>query len=231
MVDWWVSTAPVEYPQAVALMEERAEQIRAGAKRELVWLLEHPPLYTAGSSARPEELLEPHRLPVFPTGRGGRYTYHGPGQRIIYVMLDLNRRGRDVRAFVAALEAWLIETLGHLGVSAATRPGRIGIWVRDPQGNGADEAKVAALGIRLRHWVSLHGVALNVEPDLAHFAGIVPCGITDAAVTSLAKLGVDARMEELDRALRTVFENRFGPTADVAPPTFSSAPPSGAPKH
>jgi lipoyl(octanoyl) transferase len=231
MVDWWVSTAPVEYPQAVALMEERAERIRAGAERELVWLLEHPPLYTAGSSARPEELLEPGRLPVFPTGRGGRYTYHGPGQRIIYVMLDLNRRGRDVRAFVAALEAWLIEALGQLGVRGETRPVRIGIWVRDPRGTGTGEAKVAALGIRLRRWVSLHGLALNVDPDLGHFAGIVPCGIADAAVTSLAELGIEVRMEEVDRTLKTVFENRFGPTADVAPPAFSSAQPSGAPKH
>lgn len=220
-VEWAVSSAPVEYPQAVAAMEQRAELIGAGTKRELVWLLEHPPLYTAGTSARPEELLAPGRLPVFTSGRGGRFTYHGPGQRIVYVMLDLNRRGRDVRAFVAALESWLIETLLHFDIEGETRPGRIGIWVRRPERGEAAEAKIAAIGIRIRRWVSLHGLALNVDPELELFSGIVPCGIAGAAVTSLADLGRATRMEEVDGVLRAVFERRFGPTASVAPPTSS----------
>jgi lipoyl(octanoyl) transferase len=214
VADWAVSPAPVDYLAAVALMERRAERIAAGAESELVWLLEHPPLYTAGTSARAEELLAPSRLPVFATGRGGRYTYHGPGQRIAYVMLDLNRRGRDVRAFVAALEGWLIDALAELGVRGGTRPGRIGIWIGRP----GSEAKIAALGIRLRRWVSLHGIALNVDPELEHFSGIVPCGIADAGVTSLARLGVNARMEDVDKALRVAFERRFGPTRDAALP-------------
>lgn len=208
----------MDYLQAVALMEQRAERIAADAERELVWLLEHPPLYTAGSSARPEELLEPGRLPVFASGRGGRYTYHGPGQRIIYVMLDLSRRGRDVRTFVAGLETWLIEALGHFHVEGETRAGRIGVWVQRPQAAMTAEAKIAAIGIRIRRWVSLHGLALNVDPELEHFSGIVPCGITGAAVTSLADLGVRVELEEVDRALRSAFERRFGPTVSVAPP-------------
>jgi len=232
IVEWAVSTVPVAYPQAVAFMEERVARIRSGSARELVWLLEHPPLYTAGSSARPEELLEPGRLPVYATGRGGRYTYHGPGQRIVYVMLDLNRRGRDVRAFVGGLESWLIAALGHLGVAGETRADRIGIWVRDPRaGTDTEEAKIAAIGLRLKRWVSLHGVALNVDPDLAHFAGIVPCGIADGRVTSLARLGIAAGMSEVDRALRASFEDRFGRTGDVRPPALCSSLSADIPKR
>ncbi len=225
-VEWAVSAAPVDYPAAVELMEQRAERIAAGAESELVWLLEHPPLYTAGTSARAEELLLPNRFPVFAAGRGGRYTYHGPGQRIAYVMLDLNRRGRDVRAFVAALEGWLIDALADLGVRGGTRPGRIGIWVEQAGRDAGSDAKIAALGIRLRRWVSLHGVALNVDPELEHFSGIVPCGIADAGVTSLARLGVDARMKDVDRALRGAFERRFGPTRDVALPELQALMPA-----
>ena len=226
VAEWAVSPAPVAYLQAVALMERRAERIAAGAESELVWLLEHPPLYTAGTSARAEELLAPGRLPVFTTGRGGRYTYHGPGQRIAYVMLDLNRRGRDVRAFVAALEGWLIDALGHFGVKGETRPGRIGIWVERPERGAAGDAKIAALGIRLKRWVSLHGIALNVDPELEHFSGIVPCGIADADVTSLARLGVDVGMEDVDKALRGAFERRFGPTRDAALPELQALMPA-----
>ncbi|HXF53781.1 MAG TPA: lipoyl(octanoyl) transferase LipB [Hyphomicrobiaceae bacterium] len=223
VVEWAVSTSPVAYPRAVAVMEERVARIRAGSARELVWLLEHPPLYTAGASARAEELLEPGRLPVYATGRGGRYTYHGPGQRIVYVMLDLNRRGRDVRAFVGALESWLIAALARLGVVGETRAGRIGIWVRDPRVEAdTGEAKIAAIGLRLKRWVSLHGLALNVDPDLAHFTGIVPCGIADSRVTSLSRLGIATGMSEVDRALRASFEERFGPTYDVGPPALGS---------
>jgi lipoyl(octanoyl) transferase len=182
-------------------MEARVATILEGSAPETVWLLEHPPLYTAGTSAAPEELLDPTRLPVFRTGRGGRYTYHGPGQRVAYVMLDLSARGRDVHAFVRALEAWLIATLARLGVEGERREGQIGVFVA--------EAKIASIGIRLRHWVSFHGVSLNVDPDLQHFAGIVPCGLS-APVTSLAALGVSADMQRVDAALRSAFEEIFG---------------------
>jgi lipoyl(octanoyl) transferase len=200
-VEWVLSREPVPYEVAVEAMEARVAAIFEGRAPESVWLLEHPPLYTAGTSAAPEELLEPSWLPVFRTGRGGRFTYHGPGQRVAYVMLDLSIRGRDVHAFVHALEDWLIVALARLGVEAKRRDGQIGVF--------AGEAKIASIGIRLRHWVSFHGVSLNVDPNLEHFAGIIPCGLT-SPVTSLAALGIDADMERVDAALRTSFEEIFG---------------------
>jgi lipoyl(octanoyl) transferase len=210
--EWLISPRPVDYAAAVRAMELRAEAIAAGRAPELVWLLEHPPLYTAGSSARAEELLDPHRFPVYETGRGGRFTYHGPGQRVVYVMLDVKRRCGDVRAFVAALEDWIIATLAGLGVPGETRPGRVGIWVRRPDKGPNAEDKIAAIGLRLRKWVSLHGLSLNVDPDLSHYAGIVPCGVEDHGVTSLADLGAPASMEAVDNVLRRQFERCFGPT-------------------
>jgi lipoyl(octanoyl) transferase len=200
-VQWLVSPAPVPYEAAVEAMDARVAAILQGRMPEAVWLLEHPPLYTAGTSAVPEELLEPSRFPVFRTGRGGRFTYHGPGQRVAYVMLDLSASGRDVRAFVRALEDWLIATLARLGVEGERREGQIGVFV------GA--AKIASIGVRLRHWVSFHGVSLNVDPNLEHFAGIVPCGLI-SPVTSLGALGVDADMRRADAALRSAFEEVFG---------------------
>lgn len=200
--EWRVAAAPVGYPEAVAEMEARAPAIAAGEAPELVWLLEHPPLYTAGTSADPSELREPGRFPVFASGRGGRYTYHGPGQRIVYVLLDLNRRGRDVRRFVGALESWIIAALGDFSVAGHTSCGRIGVWVDGPDG----EAKIAAIGVRIRRWVSLHGFAINVAPDLGHFSGIVPCGIAEFGVTSLRALGSDADLAAVDAALARHFE-------------------------
>jgi lipoyl(octanoyl) transferase len=196
-------------------MEARAEAIAQGAAGELVWLLEHPPLYTAGVSARPADLLDPQRFPVFRSGRGGQFTYHGPGQRVAYVMLDLTRRGRDVRAFVQALQAWIIGALARLGVQGEAREGRVGVWVAAA---GGREDKVAAIGVKLRRWVSFHGVSLNVDPDLGHFDGIVPCGVTAHGVTSLAALGVPASMAETDAALQAAFVEVFGPVADAPPP-------------
>ena len=200
-VEWHVSPAPVTYEAAVEAMEARVAAILVGRMPEAVWLLEHPALYTAGTSAAPEELIEPARFPVFRTGRGGRFTYHGPGQRVAYVMLDLGRRGRDVRAFVHAIEDWLIAALARLGVEGERREAQIGVFV--------GEEKIASIGVRLRHWVSFHGVSLNVDPNLEHFAGIVPCGLT-SPVTSLAALGVDADMHRVDAALRASFEEVFG---------------------
>jgi lipoyl(octanoyl) transferase len=197
-IEWRVSEGLVPYPEALAFMEERAAAIRAGTAPECIWLLEHPPLFTAGTSADPAELFNPQGFPVFEAGRGGRYTYHGPGQRVGYLLLDLGKRGRDVRAFVCALENWLIAALADLGVSAHRSPGRIGIWV----GEGASEAKIGALGIRVRRWVTLHGFSINVAPDLAHFTGIVPCGIAEFGVTSLRELEIKAGTAELDAALR-----------------------------
>ena len=205
-LEWQISETPVPYPEAVAAMERRVAEIRAGTAPELVWLLEHPPLYTAGTSARPEDLLDP-RFPVFQSGRGGQYTYHGPGQRIAYVMLDLRRRGPDVRAFVCNLENWVIAVLAGFGVRGERRDGRVGVWV-DRGRNGGD-AKIAAVGVRVRHWITFHGISLNVEPDLQHYAGIVPCGISDAGVTSLVDLGITASMAEVDAALRHCFETVF----------------------
>ncbi|MDE2356100.1 MAG: lipoyl(octanoyl) transferase LipB [Alphaproteobacteria bacterium] len=211
---WTLSPQPVPYPDAVSVMEDRVEALIEGRSEEMVWLLEHPALYTAGVSARPEDLLQPDRLPVFPAARGGKHTYHGPGQRVVYVMLDLRRRRQDVRAFVAALEAWLIETLASLGVLGAVRPGRVGVWVDV----GAEERKIAAVGLKLRRWVSFHGISLNVAPDLNDFAGIVPCGIAEHGVTSLAALGAPADMARVDLALRDAFERQFGATRVGPPP-------------
>lgn len=209
-IEWRVSETAVDYPAAVEEMEGRVAAIRVGAAAELVWLLEHPPLYTAGTSARHEELLEPSRLPVHRTGRGGRYTYHGPGQRIAYVMLDLRRRGQDVRCYVHRLEEWIIRTLACFAVRGERRDGRVGIWVVRPSGN---EEKIAAIGVRVRRWVTYHGLALNVDPELDHYRGIVPCGIAEHGVTSLAKLGIAATMEKVDTALRRTFAEVF----EVAP--------------
>jgi lipoyl(octanoyl) transferase len=205
-IEWRVSETLVEYAAAVEEMEGRVAAIRAGAAAELVWLLEHPSLYTAGTSARHEELLEPGRLPVHRTGRGGRYTYHGPGQRIVYVMLDLRRRGQDVRCYVHQLEEWIIRTLACFAVRGDRRDGRVGIWVVRPSGN---EEKIAAIGVRVRQWVTYHGLALNVDPELDHYRGIVPCGIAEHGVTSLARLGIAATMEEVDTALRRTFAEVF----------------------
>ena len=200
-VEWLKTATPVPYPEAVASMEARAAAIGLGQAPECIWLLEHPAIYTAGTSASEEELLEPQRFPVFRTGRGGRFTYHGPGQRVAYVMLDLSQRGRDVRAFVASLEDWLIGTLARLGVQAERRQGQIGVFVQG--------AKIASIGVRVRRWVTFHGVSLNVDPDLEHFSGIVPCGLS-TKVTSLAALGAETDMELVDRALRAAFEDVFG---------------------
>jgi lipoyl(octanoyl) transferase len=217
-----MSSTPIDYLDAVGAMQERAAAIAAGTQPELVWLLEHPPLYTAGTSSRPDELLRADRFPVFQTGRGGRLTYHGPGQRVAYVMLDVKRRGGDVRAFVASLEAWLIGSLADLGVVGETRAERIGVWVCRPEKGAGIEEKIAALGLRLTRGVSLHGISLNVAPDLSHYDGIVPCGIAKHGVTSLADLGQCHAMEVVDKALRSHFERRFGPTADAAPPHATS---------
>jgi lipoyl(octanoyl) transferase len=210
-VEWRISAGLVPYEEAVAEMETRIAAIRAGAASELVWLLEHPPLYTAGTSARAEDLLDPTRLPVYPTGRGGQYTYHGPGQRIAYVMLDLNRWDRDVRCHVWRLEEWAIATLARFNVRGARRDGRVGVWVA--RRDGGDD-KIAAAGVRVRRWVTYHGLALNIDPDLDDYRGIVPCGIDPAAsghgVTSLARLGIAASMTEVDTALRATFGEVFG---------------------
>jgi lipoyl(octanoyl) transferase len=200
-IEWRVSDAPVPYEEALGFMEARAAAVRAGSARECVWLLEHPPLFTAGTSADPAELFNPQDFPVFQAGRGGRYTYHGPGQRVGYVMLDLEKRGKDVRCFVHALEGWMIGALAELGVHAHRAPGRIGIWV----GEGADEAKIGALGVRVKRWVTLHGFAINVAPDLSHFSGIVPCGIAEFGVTSLAGLGKQMPITRVDAALKQGF--------------------------
>lgn len=208
-VQWRSSDGPVAYPEAVAFMEQRVAEIRDGEAPETVWLLEHPPLYTAGTSADPAELLNSDRFPVFQSGRGGRFTYHGPGQRVAYAMLDLRTRGTDVRAFVRGLEEWLIGTLGRFGVSGERREGRVGIWVA--RGNGSErEEKIAAIGVRVRRWITFHGISLNVAPDLGHFEGIVPCGITGHGVTSLHDLGIEAAMADVDAALHAAFDDVFG---------------------
>jgi lipoyl(octanoyl) transferase len=205
-VEWRTSAGLVPYPEALALMEERAAAIRAGSAPELVWLLEHPPLYTAGTSARLNDLLAPRRLPVFDAGRGGQYTYHGPGQRVAYVMLDLQRRKPDLRRYIWQLEEWIVRTLAQFNVRGERRAGRIGIWVIEPADR---EAKVAAIGVRVRRWVTYHGVAINLDPELEHFSGIVPCGISGFGVTSLAALGLTTTMAELDGALMATFEQVF----------------------
>ena len=219
MVEWRISRAPVDYPDALAWMEARADAIREGRAPECVWLLEHPPLYTAGTSARPEELVEA-RFPVFQARRGGRWTYHGPGQRVAYVMLDLNRRGRDLRRFVCALEGWVIAALSDFQVRGERRVGRVGVWVRRPDkapladGRPAED-KIAAIGVRVRRWVTFHGVSINVEPDLAHYAGIVPCGIEGYGVTSLVDLGLPVTIADMDVALRRRFAGFFPEPRDV----------------
>jgi lipoyl(octanoyl) transferase len=215
-VEWRVSDGLTDYDTALAAMTARAEAIARGEAPELVWLLEHPALYTAGTSAQPSELLDA-RFPVHDTGRGGQFTYHGPGQRVGYLMLDLKRRAPDVRRFVASIEEWLIRTLASFNVRGERRDDRIGVWVRRPDKGAGHEDKIAAIGIRVRHWVTLHGFALNVEPDLSHFSGIVPCGVAQAhyGVTSLADLGVPVSLPEVDMALRAAFTPLFGETHAV----------------
>jgi lipoyl(octanoyl) transferase len=212
--EWRISDGPVPYEAALTAMDARVAAIVAGTAAEQVWLLEHPPLYTAGTSARPEDLVEA-RFPAHRTGRGGQFTYHGPGQRVAYVMLNLSRREPDVRAFVAALEEWIIRTLAAFNVQGERRNDRVGVWVRRPDKGAGFEDKIAAIGIRIRHWVTLHGIALNVEPNLSHFSGIVPCGVSEQryGVTSLADLGLPVSMVEVDMMLRREFEALFGPTA------------------
>ncbi|MDD9907403.1 MAG: lipoyl(octanoyl) transferase LipB [Rhodospirillaceae bacterium] len=215
--EWRISDSPVPYPGALETMEERVAAIREGAAGELIWLLEHPPLYTAGTSAKEADLLEPSRFPVYRAGRGGQYTYHGPGQRIVYTMLDLRERGPDVRCFVHNLEEWVIQALASFNVKGERREGRVGIWV---DRGGGREDKIAAIGVRIRRWITFHGISINVEPDLSHFDGIVPCGIgeTGLGVTSLVDLGLPVTMTDLDVALQESFEGVFGtPPACSAP--------------
>jgi len=211
--EWVVAKGLVPYPEALAFMETHVSAIYEGRARERVWLVEHPPLYTAGVSARPEDLISPDRFEVYNAGRGGQYTYHGPGQRVVYVMLNLNRRSKDVRAFVEALETWLIDTLFQFNVQGHIREGRVGVWVERPDKGYSPltEDKIAAIGIKLRRWVSFHGISLNVDPDLNHFTGIVPCGLADYGVTSLLDLGLPVSMDEVDYALKLSFEKLFGP--------------------
>jgi lipoyl(octanoyl) transferase len=206
---WRVEKQPVPYLDAVAFMEAQVAAIRAETGQEMVWLLEHPPIYTAGTSARPQDLLNPERFPVHEAGRGGQYTYHGPGQRVAYVMLDLQKRGPDIQKYICNLEKWLKNTLAVFGITGETRTGRVGTWVMRADNSGED--KIAAIGVRVRRWVSYHGVSLNLNPDLSHYDGIVPCGVTEHGVTSLEKLGLNVTMEQLDAALRQCFEAIFGP--------------------
>ena len=210
-VEWRVSAEKADYDAAIGFMERRVAEIAAGEARELVWMVEHQPLYSAGTSARQEDLLDPNRFPVFQTGRGGEFTYHGPGQRVGYVMLDLNRRGRDVRQYVRNLEEWIIVALASFGVVGERRDGRVGIWVARSQPGGLPgrEDKIAAIGVRLRRWVSFHGISVNVAPDLSHYDGIVPCGISEYGVTSLADLGIDATLADMDASLEIAFKQVF----------------------
>ncbi len=214
MVEWKITPGLTEYDTALAAMEARVAEIHAGTAPELIWLLEHPPLYTAGTSANPKDLTDPERFPVYEARRGGQYTYHGPGQRVIYVMLNVGVRGHDVRAFVQQLERWVIDTLGEFGLTGHIRPGRVGVWIERPEkpliaGGNVAEDKIAAIGIRLRKWISFHGISINVEPDLEHFSGIVPCGISEHGVTSLVDLGLPVTIEDLDVALRSRFDGVF----------------------
>ena len=221
-IAWAISDDLVDYPVALKAMEERAAQIIAGTASELIWLLEHPPLYTSGTSANPDDVSNPLGLPVFNAGRGGQFTYHGPGQRVAYVMLNVGERGKDVRGFIQNLEQWIITTLASFNIGAETREGRVGVWIDRTRPNAPmREDKIAAIGVRLRKWVSFHGISLNVEPDLSHFGGIVPCGISEdgLGVTSLADLGAPITMVEADMALRTAFETVFGVR------TYTSTPP------
>lgn len=210
-IEWITTQEPVPYERAVAFMEQRVAAIFAGEAPECIWLLEHPPLYTAGTSARESDLLTPDRFPVYKSGRGGEYTYHGPGQRIVYVMLDLNQRVKDVRWFVTELESWVIDVCAQFGVKAEIRDGRVGLWVERELAGFRKEEKIAAIGIRMRRWVSFHGISINVDPDLEHFSGIVPCGISDHGVTSFSALGRSVDYETLDMALKSLFTHRFQP--------------------
>ncbi len=212
--EWTISPGLVPYPEALGSMKARAAAIAEGLAPEAVWLLEHPPLYTAGTSAAAGDLLAPNRLPVFEAGRGGQYTYHGPGQRVAYVMLDLRQRGRDVRCLVQGLEGWIIDTLAAFNIKGERRDGRIGVWVSRPDKGPGREDKIAAIGVRVSRWVSFHGIAINIDPDLEHFGGIVPCGISDQGVTSFTDLGRLVSMAEVDMALRAAFEHRFGRTVN-----------------
>ena len=211
-IEWRVSEGQVPYPDALSEMEARASAVRAGTANELAWLLEHPPLFTAGTSADPAELFNPMGFPVFEAGRGGRYTYHGPGQRVGYLVLDLEKRGKDIRCFVHSLEGWMIAALAELGVEARREPGRIGIWT----GQGPTEAKIGAIGVRVRRWVTMHGFSINVAPDLTHFGGIVPCGIAEYGVTSLERLGLDPSMKLLDEALKRSFTSFLNSLANIS---------------
>lgn len=223
MVEWIISEGLTGYPEAVSEMEARADAIAAGRAGEAIWLLEHPPLYTAGTSAKPQDLADPGRFPVFESRRGGQYTYHGPGQRVAYVMLDVAARGRDVRAFVEGLERWVIAALAEFNVAGQIREGRVGVWVERPEkpplpdGTMRDD-KIAAIGIRLRKWVSFHGISINVEPDLSHFDGIVPCGVRDHGITSLVDLGYPVTMADLDLALKATFPQVFHKSAGLRRP-------------
>lgn len=209
--EWWIASDPLPYPRSLNAMKARARAIAEGTAGEAVWLLEHPPLYTAGTSAKADDLLDPDRFPVFEAGRGGQYTYHGPGQRVAYVMLDLRARGRDVRCFVNGLEQWIIDTLSEFNIKGERRADRVGVWVSRPERGLGAEDKIAAIGVRVSKWVSFHGIALNIAPDLDHFSGIVPCGISDHGVTSLEDLGHLISMPELDIVFRARFEKLFGP--------------------
>jgi len=214
MVEWRHFPGLSSYLETIAAMEAHVAAMNAGHAGEEIWLLEHPPLYTAGTSAKPADLVQPDRFPVYPVGRGGQYTYHGPGQRVIYCMLDVKARGGDVRCFVRELERWVIETLAEFNVTGEIRDGRVGVWVTRPDRLGPDgnpaEDKIAAIGIRVRHWVTFHGISINVEPDLTHFDGIVPCGIREHGVTSLVDLGLPVTMADLDVALKRAFKSNFG---------------------
>jgi len=222
-VEWLISDGLVPYPSALAAMRARAAGIAEGTAGEAVWLLEHPPLYTAGTSAERKDLLEPDRFPVYDAGRGGEYTYHGPGQRVAYVMLDLRERGRDVRCLVQGLEGWLIDTVGAFNIKGERREGRIGVWVKRPEKGFNREDKIAAIGVRVSRWVTFHGIALNVSPELSHFGGIVPCGINDQGITSFEDLGQIVSMSEVDTVLRSAFEHRFGGTAASSSESLVSA--------
>ena len=216
-VEWIISSGLIEYPDALKAMDERVDLIQKGNAKELVWLLEHPPLYSAGTSAKPEDLLTPNRFPVFKTGRGGQYTYHGPGQRVVYIMLDLNRRRRDIRKFVYSLEIWIINTLAKFNIRGERRPDRIGIWVRRTDLNNSErEDKIGAIGIRIKRWVTLHGISINVSPDLEHFGGIIPCGIGGYGVTSFEDIGQPSEVYDLDVELRTEFDRLFGERGEMA---------------
>ena len=217
-IGWAISERPVPYPQALEAMNARADAIRRKEAHQLVWLLEHPPLYTAGTSAQREDLLDPDRFPVFETGRGGQFTYHGPGQRVAYIMLDMKARGGDVRGLVADLERWVIEALSAFNIKGERREGRVGIWVRRPEKGENREDKIAAIGLRVSRWVTTHGISFNVEPELSHYAGIVPCGIQEHGVTSLADLGLPVSMADADVALRVAFEKVFGAVVPTEPP-------------